>query len=436
MRLLRRMATVAGLVAAAMALAAASASATLWVGTAPTVEGEGSGCTKPGYNSIQKAIEAATEGASIHVCSGTYTEQLQIEQAVKIEGIGPVTVKLPAEPANSTTACDTALGTEPYPPDQDLVAICGTGTVQIKGLTLEAIWPEGTCSESMYGILVAGGANLKLTGANVIGAGPRPINGCQGGVGIQIGMGWTEPVEVGMATLSNVSVTEYQKNGITVDGAQSKATIKSTTVKGAGETPEIAQNGIQVSFGAKASIASSVISGNECNNASCGADSLAYYQSTGVLLYGAAGGTKVSKSTISNNDIGVYYESDSPTAPSSPKASITSDSLLNDRYESVLLSQGFATVNSNLINGGNVAIQLLQYNGQLYGPKGTGKGDQIENMADWAIQGYSDENPADFPGSFSITASHISGNPAGASVSNSITSNAPNLKITTAPTDT
>ena len=41
---------------------------------------------------------------------------------------------------------------------------------------------------------MAGEADLKLTDSTIAGAGADPINGCQGGVGIQIGMAWTEPV--------------------------------------------------------------------------------------------------------------------------------------------------------------------------------------------------------------------------------------------------
>ena len=42
-------------------------------------------------------------------------------------------------------------------------------------------------------------------------------------------------------------VNTYQKNGITVDGNGSGATINNATVTGTGETPSIAQNGIQIS---------------------------------------------------------------------------------------------------------------------------------------------------------------------------------------------
>ena len=221
-----------------------------------------------------------------------------------------------------------------------------------------------------------------------------------------------------------------------MDGAGSTATISNTTVTGIGATPEIAQNGIQVSNGAQSKISNSVITGDECDVSVCGPNSLSETQSAGILFYGASAGSSVSKSTIGDSDVGVYSADASPTAPTSSQLAITSDKLTADRYESVLLDQGWATVNSDEIEGGNVGIQMVQYNGQSYGPKGTGSNDTISGMADWAVQGLSDGKVGeDRAGSFAILKSHISGNPPGASVSNSVTSNSPSLAITTASND-
>ncbi len=434
--------TVAGLVA----VPAAASAASLWVAHAPTVLGSGKSCTSPGYKTIQSALAKAGAGAKIEVCTGMYVEQLQLTTPVSIVAAGSVTVQLPAKPQDSTTACDTAKGTENYEADQDAIAICGTGAYSISGLTLEADWPAGTCYDSLYGILVGGGASLKLTDSSIAGAGADPINGCQGGVGIQVGMAWTTPVEVGTATLTNDTVAGYQKNGITVDGAGSSAAITSTTVTGAGATDVTAQNGIQVSNGALAKISESTVTGDECNltlsktqleegAVECGENSLADYQAAGILFFGAAAGSSVSKSTISDSDIGVYTYDGSTEAPTSSQVTISDDTLTDDRYESIALDQGWTTVKDDTLEGGAVGIQLLQYAGQSYGPVGAGSGDTISGMHDWAVQGYSDENAADLPGSFSIVKSTLSGNPSGASVSNSVTSNSKSLAITTAKSD-
>jgi len=210
MMLKLRKAILASSAIAAVAVALpASASAMSWVSEAKPSAPYDS-CTHPAYSHIQQAVESPT--TTIHVCPGMYEEQLQIDRAVAIAGEG-ATVKLPASPQNSTTPCDT--GITGYPPNQDAVSICTTGTVSITGLKVEALWPSGTCYESMYGIFVAGGATLKATKVTVDGAGASPINGCQGGVGIEVGTARTEPAEVGHATLNTDTISGYQKNGVT-----------------------------------------------------------------------------------------------------------------------------------------------------------------------------------------------------------------------------
>ena len=410
----------AAIVAAAPAVASAT---TVWVNrSAPAVAPPGTSCAAPGYNTIQSAISAAgtAAGSTISVCASTYREQIVIEKPLSIKNSGgAVAIALPASPAASTTACDTA-------EEEDLISICVAGAVKLSGLTLEARWPENTCKENLFGIFAGGKAAVSIANTNVLHAGAEPINGCQGGVGIQIGRALTN--QVASATINTVLVTGYQKNGIDVAYTGSKATIKKATVTGAGpQAPgdhnDIAQNGIEVAFGAGAKISESTVSANECENPVCGPNDLTQTQATGVLLIEEAKGTSVSKSTIEHNDIGVYHLSAVETTR--PQASISGNTLLEDRDEAVVLDQGFATVNENTITGpGNIGIQLLQYSGQAFGPKGTGNKDTITNMSEWAIQGLSDLSPSDEFGSFTITNSKISNNP-GATPEGSVTTNNP-----------
>jgi hypothetical protein len=411
-------AAVAGGSAILSGAAIAAAPSTLWVSSA-TVSTADSSCAKPGYNTIQSAISAAPAGATIEICAGRYTEQLQITRSVSLIANGAVTVALPSAPADSTTACDTAPGTGAYQPDQDGIVICGPATVSITGLTVDAAWPTGTCDDSLYGVLVAGNATLTLVNSSIVAAGAVPLNGCQGGVGLQVGMAWTTPVEVGHATLINDTISGYQKNGVTIDGAGSSATISETTVTGAGPTTMIAQNGIQVSNGALGTISGSTITGNECNyvtpspGVSCGADSMADYQASGVLFYGAAAGSSVTGSSINANDIGVYNAEDSATAPSAPVVSISGDSLVNDRYEGVLLDQGWASISADVIRGGNVGVQALQYAGQSYGANGNMSADVITGESVAAVQVYSDHAASgDLPGVLNIQLCVLDGNAA------------------------
>jgi nitrous oxidase accessory protein NosD len=226
------------LVAIAVVPAVASAN-TAWVNNGTPAKTPFNSCANPGFSSIGAAI--GSPNTTIRVCKGTYEEQLQIERPLTVTGEAGVTVKLPASPANTTTACDVAEA-------QDLIAICGKGIVKVSAVTLEGRWTGGAnCAKQFYGILVGGEADLLLSNSKILHAGAEPINGCQQGVGIQVGHNVNS--QVGIATLSNDVIEGYQKNGVTVDGKGSKATISKDTVATTA-TPEIAQNGIQISRGA------------------------------------------------------------------------------------------------------------------------------------------------------------------------------------------
>ena len=388
--------------------------ATVWVAPAPTpVSTLDNSCTHPGYNTIQSAINAVPAGATINICAGTYVEQLQITQAVTLTGHGAVTVKLPATPADATTACDAASNAAQSPTDgldQDGISICGTGTVTITDVTLDAAWPVGTCNNNLYGILVGGGATLYLSNSSVTAAGAVPLNGCQGGVAIQVGMAWTTPNQVGKAELVDDHVSGYQKNGITADGSGSEADIIDTTVTGIGPTTAIAQNGIQVSNGAYGAIANSTITGNECNYPSvCGLNGS---QAAGVLFYGAADGSYVSGSKITNNDYGVYsYDADA-LAPTSPSVVVEEDTI-SSRYEGVILDQGFTEIDATTISGGAIGLDVYQYDGQSYAADGTAFNDTIKGASVAAIDVQSDDAPSgDFPGQLTVEYSTLKGNAA------------------------
>jgi parallel beta-helix repeat protein len=113
-------------------------------------------------------------------------------------------------------------------------------------------------------------------------------------------------------TLTDVTATNYDKNGITCDGPATSCTVSGSTVTGGGGvagTPPLddqAQNGIQVAYGATATITTTTVSGNAytCNgvlNAAC-------YSASGILGYQDSG-LSVTHSTVTANDDGIVpYE--------------------------------------------------------------------------------------------------------------------------------
>jgi len=390
---------VAGLITVPVTMAGAGTPPTvLYVSNvAPLATAPGTSCSHPGYATIQSAINAAAPAATIHICASLspYVEQLTITQPVSLTTTGPATVQLPASPVNSSTTCDNAIGTAGYQQPQDEISICGAGTVNITGLTVSAYWPAGTCYDSLYGVFVGSGSNLVSNGLTVNGAGV-PIGdsavGCQGGVAIQVGSARPSPNEKGKATLTNTTVSGYQKNGITTTGTGSSMTVTTATVTGRGPVGT-AENGIEVAYGAKGIISGATVSNNQCNIAPpvCGPDAQNdQYQATGVLFYGAKAGSSLSGSKITHNDIGVYYGSAAASEPLSPEVTISNNNFKSNLDEQIQLDQGVASiVNNKLHVTGNVGIQVLQYSGQTYAPASTASNDTISGQG-IGVQVYSD----------------------------------------------
>lgn len=404
---------------------------TRWVSnTAPLGTAPGTSCADPGYATISDALTAANSGDTIKVCAGTYDEQLAINKSVILQGTGPVTLSGPASPSNTLTNCDSDGGTDP---NQVLVDICGPGgpnsiQVAITGFTIQGNWPVLVCDNSLYGVTVLGGANLTMSKSTVehIGGDPQQ-DGCQGGVGIQVGLATSGTTsDPGTATLNNDVVTTYQKNGITVDGAGSNATINNATVTGTGPTPAIAQNGIQVSDGATATIKGGSISGNECNDTGggCGPDGFTQVQSCGILLFDAAKVT-VTGTGASANDIGVDNTEDFAWpfyTPPSPFVA-TNESMtglrLNNRYENAFLDEGKTTLVTSALTGGEVGIETDQYSAQTTPAVATATSDTITGATEDAILLASDRTAGDKAPKLTVAKSSLGTTNAGGIVNQS-----------------
>jgi len=399
---------------------AVAAAEKLWVSPSPTVTGNGKSCTEPGFNAIQGAITKAGSGATIEVCSGTYTEQLTVTKSVNLKAAGTPVVKLPAAPASSTTTCASAL-TSGEPPSteaaQNEVEICGKVTVKIAGLAIEAAWPTGTCNDDLYGIFAGGESTVTISNSSVLAAGAQPINGCQGGIGIEIGTTRTSPAQTAKATLTNVLVQGYQKNGINVIGTGSTASLKKVTVKGAGLTNAIAQNGLEIARGGVATVNSSSFLNNSYEGNAA---------ATGMIVLEVSSASTVNKSTFENDDLGIAYLK-AKTTP----LTATSSKFIGSTYEGVYDEEGEVILNKDLFNGGEHGIGLEQNSKETSGPKGSGSKDTIENMSSYAVIGYSDNEAGDPHGLFKISNSKISNNPLGASVQHSVFSESNTLEIVT-----
>ena len=261
--------------------------------------------TNPAFTSIQAAVNAAPVNATITVCPGTYDEQVVISKnGQKLTGKADgnnnlILIKKTGYVAN-TTSLAGAMG-----PIAAGLLVSGASNVIITNVTVDGAMNGigNNCSPNVIGIYYRNSSgtvtnsvsrNMKLTGGG---------GGCQSGIGIflQTGAGPGVPAAV---NLTNNNVHDYQKNGITANEAGTVLTATNNTVVGGGVNPIIAQNGIQIAFGATGTLTNNNISdhvyGGCVSTVNCSA------ASTNVLVYQSDGVKLINNKTVTAN-VGIYY---------------------------------------------------------------------------------------------------------------------------------
>jgi hypothetical protein len=161
-------------------------------------------------------------------------------------------------------------------------AVATVTNVRITSSGLADVCDAGT--DRLRGILFEGAAG-SITNNTVRGV-RQGLSGCQEGNAIEVR---NEPFDnTGSdlkVTISGNTVSNYQKNGITANGSIA-ATIAGNVVTGDGPITYIAQNGIQVGFGATATVKNNTVSGNNYSPVSDVACGILLYQADGVKSSG------------------------------------------------------------------------------------------------------------------------------------------------------
>ncbi|HYK85550.1 MAG TPA: right-handed parallel beta-helix repeat-containing protein [Ktedonobacteraceae bacterium] len=176
---------------------------------------------------------------------------------------------------------------------------CNIGIYFGQGLT-DTISGAQIFGANYFGV-VNNGSKVTLTKSQIHDIGENPLNGDQHGVAIY----WSYD-HVDKGTISNNLIWNYQKGGIVVNGYGTSATISHNTVIGQGPVNYIAQNGIQIGYGAKATVSGNIVTGNSYTGSGQAA-------SGGILVVGGSCyggaltiGIKITNNTVIGNDVGVY----------------------------------------------------------------------------------------------------------------------------------
>lgn len=244
----------------------------------------------------------ATPGATIEIQNAVYRDQVRVTASnVTINGNGAT-----LRPLQASLVTDVAQGS-PCSNDAGTAIVLVSGAT---GVTIDDLNVDGSLITSMPTRLMGiyyRNASGRIEGGSVVEIRNKPLNGAQNGNAIYIqGQGaTTADVDV-----VGVTVSGYQKNGVTfngcgcatdVDGIGTGSLIGST-ITGAGDTPLIAQNGVQVGFGGSGvHIAGNTISGHRyTGNPNAGV-------AAGVLIFSATDNV-IENNTILNGNNGVVMQ--------------------------------------------------------------------------------------------------------------------------------
>jgi hypothetical protein len=210
-------------------------------------------CPNAGFTHIQDAIDAASPGDHIRICKGTYVEQLTIRKALDIDADSGAVLMPNAMKPNTTSLFSGA-------PIATAILVADATDVSISGLTVDGVNNGiSECAPDLEGI------TFQNASGNIVRAAIRNfklgtgLGGCQSGTGlfVQSGGGKISKVEI-----EDCTIHDFQKNGITANEIGTTAFIRRNVVTGIGPTAAIAQNGIQIGFGAGGAIAKNVVTNN------------------------------------------------------------------------------------------------------------------------------------------------------------------------------
>lgn len=175
-----------------------------------------------------------------------------------------------------------------------IVRDAGSQDVKIRQFTIQGPGGFG-CDSLEYGVRVDSGGSATIEKNHITHIRDNPFSGCQNGNAVQLGR--AAESTTGSGTVKDNQIDDYQKTGIIVSNTGSDADVENNTIQGVGPTATIAQNGIQISGGATASVENNDVSGNVYTPASV--------VSTGILLF-APGDTTVENNTVHANDVNIY----------------------------------------------------------------------------------------------------------------------------------
>jgi parallel beta-helix repeat protein len=282
------------------------------------------------FTSIAAAVAAAHPKDTIKVYAGTYQEQLHIPAAdtgLTLTAAEPgVIVQSPA-----VVVPDTVVGFNLGGAILDIRAT----KVTVSGFNFDG--STNTDGNLYSGIRVVEGGSATIKNNAITGL--TTTSDLNFGIAIEVGTR-RGTGSVGTATIQGNRITSYIGAGVVVDGTGSSATVKGNTVVGRGaDNGTVAENGIQISFGATGQIVGNRVSQNSATN-----------QSAGLLISQTPGNLNVIKNNILDlNEVGAWFYQSGGTT--SHPATVVGNTVTHSDFAGILIdTSDNMTVQNNSVS--------------------------------------------------------------------------------------
>jgi hypothetical protein len=189
-------------------------------------------------DTIQGGIDAALDGDTINVAAETYDEQVVIDKALTLQGVGDTTIISPSQ----TTASGFQLFTRYGGGSTAGIIVANAGGASV---TVNDLKVDGELITSTPGSARLIGIFYRETGGTIDNVTVEDVTVETGNGAYLSAETQTVSVEV-----KNSTFTNYQKNGIDANGPTLTANIHDNTVTGRGplSTGDHCQNGIVLQF--------------------------------------------------------------------------------------------------------------------------------------------------------------------------------------------
>ena len=240
------------------------------------------------------------------------------------------------------------------------------GTANVTNGTITVSTLADVCdggADRLRGVLFDGASGF-ITNLKILNIHQGPVlSGCQEGNGIEVRNFGTSPATVSAFINAN-TVSGYQKTGIVVNG-DSHGSVTNNTVSGFGPQNYLAQNGIQIGFGATAQVKKNTVSGNSYTGSST--------VSGGILVvagpfYGSnySVGDQIDGNIVTGNDVGVWLSQIDGLG--NPPATQTNIKVVNNTITNSAVNNGLVYQAGVADQGNNDKIINNKISGLGYNP--------------------------------------------------------------------